>query len=416
MPFFLLIVMVLGGVACRTHSSASDEASSLHSPTPSTVPHAQPTDAPLPEDHTQPVPASSDSGSDPIPNPVTTPPTPSGHTPAPTLPGHTPAPTPSAKAGVGEWYRKVFHGTHGSEVSVYAQEWNVHTMGLPVGKAQHPGVDYTKRVAFYGGAEGSTMQRIEVTGPNLQTRYAGNAFLGNFYEVEGGIAYTSQGVHYRFHNSEALFQGLKYEAIWATQLSHAVKTALISQQAVFSNEVRTALGDATCTYAKLFEAANGEDAYQLTKPQTSSFFGSLSQASTMLVGTTPTKPFQFSRGSPNQPWDVQRNAKMKSVLEAKFTNVGLADRLQATGNAYLEEERPSSVRDAYWSVYRDNTGKIPAGSNGENMLGEILMQIRAERWRAGSHTHLDTWDHFYPHEIRREIVKSNGTLVHTIAH
>ena len=410
MPFFLFILILLGELACRTSSSASDDAPASSPPSSTSTPAPPPplTDfPPSPEDQTRPVPAPSASGSAHIPDTA----------PVPTSPsGHTPAATPAAKAGVGEWYRKVFHDAHGHEVAVYAQEWNVHTMGLPPGKAQQSGVDYTKRVAFYGGAEGLTMQAIEGGGSAIQARYAGNAFLGNFYEVDGGIAYTSQGMHYMFRNSEALFQGMKYEAIWATQLLPGVKAALMLQNGLFSSEVQLALANTTCTYAEMFEAANGEDAYQLTKQRTPSFFSSLGHTPTMLVGTTPTDPFQFPRGSPNQPWDVQRNAKMKSALEAKFTNGKLADRLQATGSAYLEEERPGTVQDAYWSVYRDKTGKIPVSSKGENILGEVLMQIRAEKWGAGSHDHLDTWDHFYPNEVRREVVKSNGTFVHTIVH
>lgn len=60
--------------------------------------------------------------------------------------------------------------------------------------------------------------------------------------------------------------------------------------------------------------------------------------------------------------------RMKKVLHAKFTqNNQLKQQLKATGTKHLIED---SNRDAFWG--------IGANGSGENMLGELLMNVRAQ--------------------------------------
>ncbi len=67
-------------------------------------------------------------------------------------------------------------------------------------------------------------------------------------------------------------------------------------------------------------------------------------------------------------WAVVKVDRMRFVLLAKFEqNIELGVRLLATGDAELIEE---STMDAYWGIGKKGTGK--------NMLGKLLMEIRAE--------------------------------------
>lgn len=64
-------------------------------------------------------------------------------------------------------------------------------------------------------------------------------------------------------------------------------------------------------------------------------------------------------------WDTYRIEAMALVLDAKFSDGTLAQKLIATGNTQLVH---SSPWDTYWGV--DNKGK------GKNMLGKLLMELR----------------------------------------
>jgi ribA/ribD-fused uncharacterized protein len=64
-------------------------------------------------------------------------------------------------------------------------------------------------------------------------------------------------------------------------------------------------------------------------------------------------------------WNFERTAWMKTVLEIKFSDPGLREKLRATGAATLVEG--NTWGDTFWGICR---GK------GENRLGKILMQIR----------------------------------------
>jgi hypothetical protein len=67
-------------------------------------------------------------------------------------------------------------------------------------------------------------------------------------------------------------------------------------------------------------------------------------------------------------WDKVRNAVMLDALRAKFSqHRDLADILLETCKAMLIEAAP---HDYYWGEGADRSGK--------NMLGLLLMQVRAE--------------------------------------
>lgn len=67
-------------------------------------------------------------------------------------------------------------------------------------------------------------------------------------------------------------------------------------------------------------------------------------------------------------WDLVKVAVMQGALRAKFGQSALlTQELLATGDAALEEASPY---DAFW-------GTGPSG-NGENRLGRLVMELRAE--------------------------------------
>lgn len=67
-------------------------------------------------------------------------------------------------------------------------------------------------------------------------------------------------------------------------------------------------------------------------------------------------------------WNAVKVKIMEEIVRAKFTqNAALADKLLATGDAYLEEG--NTWGDRIWGT---------VNGSGENRLGIILMQIRAE--------------------------------------
>jgi ribA/ribD-fused uncharacterized protein len=66
-------------------------------------------------------------------------------------------------------------------------------------------------------------------------------------------------------------------------------------------------------------------------------------------------------------WDQIKEGVMLDLLRQKFSEPTLAQRLLATGDAYIEET--NYWGDEFWGVYR---GK------GLNRLGHLLMQVRDE--------------------------------------
>jgi ribA/ribD-fused uncharacterized protein len=92
---------------------------------------------------------------------------------------------------------------------------------------------------------------------------------------------------------------------------------------------------------------------------------------TAFAGLPAVKARQLGRRIPlRKDWDEVRLAAMEEVVRAKFAqNPDLAARLLATGSMPLVEGNTHG--DTFWGVDA-RTGK------GENHLGKILMQIRAE--------------------------------------
>jgi len=64
-------------------------------------------------------------------------------------------------------------------------------------------------------------------------------------------------------------------------------------------------------------------------------------------------------------WNDKKVAIMRSVLEAKFRDTWLREKLLATGDAILIE---ASKTDAFWGIGAKGTGK--------NTLGVLLMELR----------------------------------------
>jgi len=77
-------------------------------------------------------------------------------------------------------------------------------------------------------------------------------------------------------------------------------------------------------------------------------------------------------------WDIVENwskikvDRMYNVLKVKFTDIELKQKLLETGNSILLE---NSKTDSYWGI-----GKV---GKGKNMLGKLLMKLRAEIRKCG---------------------------------
>lgn len=96
--------------------------------------------------------------------------------------------------------------------------------------------------------------------------------------------------------------------------------------------------------------------------------------------TSDSEKIQFTKLNPTEAkklgrkvnlqkdWEAVKVKIMEEIVRAKFTqNTELADKLLATGDAYLEEG--NTWGDRVWGT---------VNGSGANQLGIILMQIRAE--------------------------------------
>ena len=85
-----------------------------------------------------------------------------------------------------------------------------------------------------------------------------------------------------------------------------------------------------------------------------------------------------SRSRPLRPdWESVKDDVMRDAVRRKFQLSPLRAVLLSTGDAELVERTP---RDKYWGDGGDGTGK--------NMLGKILMEVRAElRTKGGDACH-----------------------------
>lgn len=87
------------------------------------------------------------------------------------------------------------------------------------------------------------------------------------------------------------------------------------------------------------------------------------------LGQQPGKQKRLGRKVPLRPdWEDVKDDVMHAICLCKFAqNPGLAQKLLATGNAELIEG--NYWHDHYWGI---------CNGTGQNKLGKILMQIRAE--------------------------------------
>lgn len=89
----------------------------------------------------------------------------------------------------------------------------------------------------------------------------------------------------------------------------------------------------------------------------------------------PVRVKQMGKKEPNLPanWDTVSYDIMNEILHAKFSVPELAEKLKATGNAYLEEG--NHWHDNRWGKC---TCEKCSTKEGQNWLGKILMEIREE--------------------------------------
>lgn len=98
----------------------------------------------------------------------------------------------------------------------------------------------------------------------------------------------------------------------------------------------------------------------------------------VLAQPTPAKAKMVGRRVPLRPgWDAGLRVRaMQSVLLAKFDGADLWDRLQDTGEEVLVET--NTWHDNFWGDCR--CGRESCSLPGANMLGELLMALRAKPW------------------------------------
>lgn len=114
---------------------------------------------------------------------------------------------------------------------------------------------------------------------------------------------------------------------------------------------------------EMITARTSEALYQAAK-----FPAGSAQRRAVLAAPTPARAKALgSRHGARADWDDVRVDVMRTVLRAKFADPALRALLLATGDAQLVEDSP---RDAFWGA--------GAGGAGKNMLGKLLMALRAQ--------------------------------------
>lgn len=97
-------------------------------------------------------------------------------------------------------------------------------------------------------------------------------------------------------------------------------------------------------------------------------------AAKILAARTPGEAKRLGRAAPmRSTWEDEKVAVMLALLRVKFSDPELAQKLDGTGNAYLVEG--NTWGDRFWGVCR---------GEGQNRLGELLMQVRSELRQAQS--------------------------------
>lgn len=97
----------------------------------------------------------------------------------------------------------------------------------------------------------------------------------------------------------------------------------------------------------------------------------------LVVSTaTPKEAKHAGRQVPlRYDWEQIKEAVMREALRAKFTREPFRTRLLETGGRPIIEE---SRHDLHWGARR-----TPSGWRGENRLGELLVEVRAQTQRQG---------------------------------
>lgn len=117
-------------------------------------------------------------------------------------------------------------------------------------------------------------------------------------------------------------------------------------------------------------------------------FGDQAMAARILAAAKPHDQKRMGaavKGFVEETWRTHRVAIVTTGNWAKFSqNEGLKRRLLQTGDAILAEANP---RDAIWGIALaadDPRAQDPAQWQGENLLGQILMDVRAKLAREAS--------------------------------
>lgn len=123
-------------------------------------------------------------------------------------------------------------------------------------------------------------------------------------------------------------------------------------------------------------------AEQYMHEQKARLFGDVAMAERILKSDSPHEHKLMGgrvSGFVQDVWDAHRIAIVTSGTRAKFgQNAGLRRRLLDTGDAILAEANP---KDYIWGIGMaedDPAALDPANWQGENLLGQILMAVRAE--------------------------------------
>ncbi len=99
----------------------------------------------------------------------------------------------------------------------------------------------------------------------------------------------------------------------------------------------------------------------------------LQERAAILSAPTPGKAKRLGQRVRLRPnWDAMRVNVMRDLLRKKFADLALRDLLRATGDRHLVEG--NTWHDKFWGVCYCSR----CDARGENWLGRLLMQVRAE--------------------------------------
>jgi len=154
-----------------------------------------------------------------------------------------------------------------------------------------------------------------------------------------------------------------------THLDHCTQSWREKEQAIFFYRATGQYGWLSNLYKEKityngFIYSSAEAAYQAGKPRDQTVAQWLSlcpKQSVLATSAHALLPFDIVSN-----WNQIKVERMRGVLRAKFCHPVLLGNLIDTGNTPLYEK---SNTDSFWGI-----GKI---GNGKNMLGQLLMELRA---------------------------------------